>query len=74
MGHQDSMIMGTNGVFPKWNENSVNSGNLINPVCYLCLAGAVTASLSLTQEVGDTNNLFKYIFCVIETCEFSEKI
>ena len=64
--------MRRNRVFPKWNRysvNSVNLGNLINhcsinhdqfkdPVCYLCLAGAVVASWSLTQEVAGSKNPF----------------
>ena len=55
-----------NGVFPKWNRNSLNSaisGNLINhrsmnwaqfkdPVSHMCLAGAVVASWSPTKEVA----------------------
>ena len=53
--------IGSNGVFPKWNGNSVNSatsGNLINhwsmnlgqfqdPVCFLCLVNIVVASWNL---------------------------
>ena len=56
----------TDGVFPKWNWNSLNSansGNLINhwsinlaqfkhPVPHMCLAGVVVTSCSLTQEVA----------------------
>ena len=49
--------------FPKWIRNS---GNLINhwaqfkdPVSHMCLAGAVVASWSLTQEVACSNNVFK---------------
>ena len=30
-----------------------------DPLCYQCLAGAVIASWSLTQEVACSNNLFK---------------
>ena len=52
-----------NGVFPKWNKNSGNSGNLINhwsitwaqfkdPVSNMSLAGAVVAPQSLTQELS----------------------
>ena len=48
-----------NGVFPKWIRNSMNSGNLINhcsmnctkfkdPLCCLCLVGALVASWPLT--------------------------
>ena len=69
-----------NEIFPKWIRNSVhsaNTGNLINhwsmnwdkfkdPLCYLCLAGTVVASWSLTQEVGGSNNIF--------VTEFSENI
>ena len=59
-----------NGVFPKWIRNSVNLGNLINhlsmnwtqlkdPLCYLCLTGAVVASWCLVQEVANLINIFK---------------
>ena len=55
-----------NGVFLKWNINSMNSaksGNTINhwsmdqgqfkdPVSHICLAGTVVASWSLTQEMS----------------------
>ena len=52
------------------NGNSVNSVNLINhldmnwgqfndPICYLCLAGTMVASWSLTHEVAVSNNLFQ---------------
>ena len=51
--------------------NSSNSGNLINhwsmnwaqfkdPLCYLCLAGAVTAIWSLTQEVAGSSPFFSH--------------
>ena len=53
------------GVFPKWNSNS---GNLIHVnhwnrnksqfkylVCHMCRAGAVVASLSLTEKVVVSN-------------------
>ena len=54
------------GVFPKWNENSVNatnSGTLTNhysmnqgqfkdSVSHMCLAGTVVASWSLTQVMA----------------------
>ena len=50
------------GVFPKWNTKSVNSVNSESDkslrhefkdlACYLCLAGAVVASRSLTQGVA----------------------
>ena len=54
--------------------NSVNSGNLINhwsmnwsqfkdPVPHMCLAGAVAASWSLTQEVVGSSLLLTNIFC-----------
>ena len=57
-----------NGVFPKWNRNSMNSGNLLNhwsinwsqfkdPVSHMCLAGAVLASWPLTQEVAGSNHV-----------------
>ena len=53
-----SGTVGNNGVFPKWNRNSLNSansGNLINhssinrtqfkdPVSHMCLAGVVVTS------------------------------
>ena len=59
-----------NGVFPKWNRNSVNSvnwGNRINhlsmnwgefkdPVFHMCLAAIVVASWSLTLEVAGSNH------------------
>ena len=75
---------GVIGVFLKWIRNSVNSassGNLINhwsmnwiqfrdPLCYLCFAGAVVASWSLTQEVAGSNNLLQNI--IIFVTEFSE--
>ena len=52
-----------NGVLPKWNRNSANSGNLIDhvnmnssqlkdPVSHICPASAVVASWSLTQDVA----------------------
>ena len=52
-----------NGVFPKWNRMSLNSGNLINhssvngaqfkdPISHMCLAGTVVASWSLTHGVA----------------------
>ena len=61
--YMHTIITGYNGVFPKWNRNSVNSGNLINhwsmnwapfkdPVSHMCLTGAVVTSWSLTQEVA----------------------
>ena len=70
-----------NGVFPKWKGNLLNSGNLINnwnmnwdqfkdPVSYLCLAGWVVTSYSLTQEIAGSSNLFDKYFVV----EFSENI
>ena len=49
-----------NGVFPKWNMNSLNSANSGSmnwsqfkySVSHMCLAGALVASWSLTQEVA----------------------
>ena len=79
-----------NGFSPKWNRNSVNSGNLINhwsmnwaqfkdPVSHMCLAGTVAASWSLTQEVAgwQVRALSMYsndIYFVAEISEFSENI
>ena len=75
-----------NGVFSKWIRNSVNStnsenlinywsmnrGQLIDPFCYLCLAGAVVTSWSLTKDVAGSNNLFKIkYFFVTEFSEFN---
>ena len=59
--------------------NSVNSGNLINlikfkdSVSHMCLAGALVASWSLTQEVAGLSpfTVMRYIF-VTEFAEFSE--
>ena len=57
----------TNGVFPEWNRNSVNSGNLVNhfqsmnwnqfkdSVSDRCFAGTVVASWFLTREVAGSN-------------------
>ena len=58
------------GILLKWNRNSVNSGYLINHLSrsmnwaqfkdsfsYMCLAGAVLAFWSLTQEVSGSNTL-----------------
>ena len=56
-----------NGVFPKWERNSMNLANLMNhwsmnwsqfkyPVFHMCLAGAVVTTFwSLTQEVVGLN-------------------
>ena len=50
-------------------------GQFKDPLCYLCLAGAVVASWSLTQEVAGLNTftVMTNIF-VIEFPEFSENI
>ena len=76
-------------VLPKWNRNSLNSANRINhinmnwaqfkdPVSHLCLAGAVVASWSLTQEVAGwkVGALLLYMtnIFVTEFSEFSESI
>ena len=66
--------------------NSANSGNLINhlstnkvkfkdPVSHMCLAGALVASWSLTQEVAGLSlfTVMTNIF-VTEFAEFSENI
>ena len=46
-----------------------------DPLCYLCLAGAVVASWSLTQEVAGSSNLFQNIIIfVTEFVEISENI
>ena len=37
----------------------MNWAQFKDPLCYLCLADAVVASWSLTQEVAGSNNLFK---------------
>ena len=69
------------GVFPKWNGNSVNSANMINywrknwdqfkdPLPYPCLARPVVAPWSLTLEVTGTNNILYNNFAN----ELSEKI
>ena len=42
-------------------------GSIKDPVSYMCLAGAVVASWSLTQEVAGLTNIF-----VTEFAEFSE--
>ena len=51
-----------NELFPEWKRNTVNivnSGILINqfkdPAPHMCLAGAVVAPWSLTQEVAGSN-------------------
>ena len=48
-----------NGVFPKWNRTFTEFGefskSLNHPVSHLCLAGAVVASWSLTQEVAGSS-------------------
>ena len=77
-------IMDFNGVFPKWNANSMNSVNLINHwsmnqdlfkylVSHMCLAGAVVALWFLTQEMAGLNPfaVMRNIF-VIEFSEFRE--
>ena len=66
--------------------NSANSGKLINhwsmnwdqikdPVSHMCLAGAVVASWSLTQEVAGSRpfTVMRIIF-VSEVAEFSKNI
>ena len=67
------------GVFPKWNGNSVNSGNLLNhwsmnwgPVSHMCIVGAVVASWSLTQDVVDSNAFT--VMANIFISEFNESI
>ena len=74
------------GDFPKWkrnSENSANSGNLINHwsmslaqfrdlVSHMCLAGAVVASWSLTQEAA-CSNPFTVVTNIFVT-QFSENI
>ena len=73
-----------NGVFTKWNGNSVNSGNLINhwsmnwvqfkdPLSHMCLAGTVVSSWSLTQEMTGSNafTVMSNIL-VTELSEFNE--
>ena len=42
----------------KFSEFRMNWVQFKDPLCYLCLAGAVVASWSLTQEIADSNNLF----------------
>ena len=66
--------------------NSAISGKLINhwgmnwdqlkdPVCHMCLAGAVVASWSLTQDAaGSSPFTVKRIIFVSESAEFSENI
>ena len=52
-----------NGVFPKWNGNSVKSGNqrsmkygkFKDAVSHLCLAGTAVPSWSLTLEIVGSN-------------------
>ena len=65
-------VQGNTRVFPKWNGNSVNSANLENlinhwsmnwaqfkdPVSHTCLASAVVASWSQTQEMCISYFLF----------------
>ena len=74
------------GVFSKWNRNSLNlanSANLINhwsmnwaqfkdPASHLCLAGAVVASWSLTQDVAGSSPFT--VMTNIFVTEFSEFI
>ena len=64
----DASKINNNGVFPKW-IRSMNWAKFKDLLCYLCLAGAVVASL--TQVVAGSNNLFKTI---IFATEFSENI
>ena len=52
----------------------MNWGQFKDPVCHLCLAGAMVVSWSLTQEVAGLNNLFKHNIFVTEVIEFSENI
>ena len=70
-----------NGVFPKWNGNSVNSGNLINhwnmnwgqfkdPVSHMSLDGAVVQPWSITQEMAGSNTFT--VMANILVTEFSE--
>ena len=53
----------------------MNCGHFKDPVCYLCLTGAVVASWSLTQEVAGLNpfTLMTNNF-VIEFPDFSKII
>ena len=64
-------VTGHTRVFPEWNGYSMNLGNLINhssmnwgqskdPLCYLCLAGSMVTSWSLSQEVANSNSSFNY--------------
>ena len=41
--------------------NSPDSGNTL---CYLCLVCSVVASLSITQKVASSNNLFNYKYFI----------
>ena len=72
-----------NGVYPKWNGNSMISENLINnwnmnwgqfknPLCHISLAGAVVVSWSQTQEVASLNSFA--IRTTIFATEFNENI
>ena len=53
----------------------MNSDQLKDPVSHMCLAGAVVASWSLTQEVAGSSpfTVMRIIF-VSEFAEFSENI
>ena len=53
----------------------MNWDQLKDPVCHMCLTGAVVASWSLTQEAaGSSPFTVKRIIFVSEFAEFSEKI
>ena len=40
----------------------MNWAQFKDPLCYLCLAGTVVASWSLTQKVAGLNNLFNKLY------------
>ena len=39
----------------------MNSDQIKDPLCYLCLAGTVVTTVALTQEVTGSNTLFTII-------------
>ena len=52
----------------------MNWGQFKDPVSDMCLASAVVAPRSLTQEVAGWNNLLKYNIFVTNFAEFNDNI